>query len=43
METLVSLVAFFALIVSWFVLPSAPQQTKDATAHAATEAMPIAA
>jgi hypothetical protein len=43
METLVSMVAFFALVVSWFVLPSAPPQVKEVTAHPVPEAMPTAA
>jgi hypothetical protein len=43
METLVSMIAFLALVVSWFVLPSAPPQRKEVTARAVSEAMPTAA
>lgn len=43
METLVSLVAFFALIVSWFVLPAAPPHEHEAIVRAVPETMPTAA
>ncbi len=43
METVVSLVAFFGLIVSWFVLPAAPRQAKEAIVHAVPETLPTAA
>jgi hypothetical protein len=37
MELLVSMIAFFALVVSWFVLPS---ETRTGAAKAASEAVP---
>jgi hypothetical protein len=43
METVVSLVAFFALIGSWFVLPAAPPRAKEVTVHAVPETLPTAA
>ena len=43
METLVALVAFFALIGSWFVLPAAPRQAQDVIVHAVPETLPTAA
>jgi hypothetical protein len=41
MEIIVSMVAFFALVVSWFVLPAAPQTAK--AAMSTSDAQPIAA
>ena len=41
MDIVVSMVAFFALVVSWFVLPAAPR-TASATI-ASPDAQPIAA
>jgi hypothetical protein len=41
MEIIVSMVAFFALVVSWFVLPAVPHTAKAAIST--TDAQPIAA
>ncbi|HEV3087407.1 MAG TPA: hypothetical protein VGX96_09310 [Candidatus Elarobacter sp.] len=43
METLVSMVAFFALIVSWFVLPASPPQAKRTAPQPIPEAIATAA
>ncbi len=40
MEIIVSMVAFFALVVSWFVLPAAPATVKSPIA---SDAQPLAA
>jgi len=42
-EIIVSLIAFFALIVSWFVLPAAPRQAKEVHVRAAPEPLATAA
>ncbi len=43
MEILFSMLAFFALIAAWFVLPSAPRATEEAPLRTTTEALPTAA
>ncbi len=42
MEIIASLVAFFALVAAWFVLPSAPPALQ-ARAQSVPEALPTAA
>ncbi len=44
MEILISMLAFFGLVASWFVLPATPPRVAEAPAHAsASEALPSAA
>ena len=42
MELIASMIAFFALVTAWFVLPSAPPAT-EARAQSIPEALPTAA
>jgi hypothetical protein len=42
LETVASMIAFVALVASWFVLPSAPRQTA-AAAHVPSETLVPAA
>lgn len=42
MEIIASMIAFFALIAAWFVLPAAPP-APAARAHTVPEALPTAA
>ena len=43
MDIVVAMIAFFALVASWFVLPSAPPALAKATAQAPSEALAPAA
>jgi hypothetical protein len=44
MEIIVAMVAFFALVASWFVLPASPPLTRTETVpQSVPEAMPSAA
>jgi hypothetical protein len=42
-EITASLVAFFALVAAWFVLPSAPPAVLEARPQSVSEALPTAA
>jgi len=42
LEIVASMLAFFALVASWFVLPAAPR-TIETTAHAVADGLPTAA
>jgi hypothetical protein len=42
MDIVLSMIAFFALVATWFVLPSSTRKTTE-TAHAASEALAPAA
>ena len=43
MEIVASMVAFFALVAAWFVLPSAPPPMREARPQSVPEALPTAA
>ena len=43
MELIASMIAFFALIAAWFVLPSAPPVRQAQTQSVVSEALPTAA
>lgn len=43
MDTVIAMIAFFALVASWFVLPSAPRVIARKTKPAASEALARAA
>ena len=43
METVASLIVFFALVASWFVLPAQPRTATAAHGATKSEAMPSAA
>ena len=43
MELIASMIAFFALVAAWFVLPSAPPARESSRPQAVPEALPTAA
>ena len=43
MELIASMIAFFALVAAWFVLPSAPPKAIASSTQTVSEALPTAA
>ncbi len=43
MEIIASLIAFFALVAAWFVLPAAPRAVPEPRPQTVSEALPSAA